>query len=247
MAVCGISHFKIERIIFMTKNIRLKIILLVGAVFLTLIGYLFLSSPSGYKVDTPFRKELISFQKKSSSLSNEVGDGNGICPPPGYGPSNSVSREDVKLELTDEQLTALINTLKPNNLLASNIRIKLDSGRVILKAISYYPLSPGNITVVSDLRLNHFYVEKVYIGGIRAPRKMESFIEANGAGLIDKAFQENGVFVKSMRIGKTIFIFEASVPKGMVSVEGEVIKINQSPTQPTQNDINLKPTGDIRY
>lgn len=227
-----------------TKNIWFKIILLVGVVLLTLVGYLFLSSPSGYKVDTPFRKELISFQKKSSSLSNEVGSGDGFCPPPGCGPSNSISREDIRLELTDEQLTALINTLKPSNLLASNIRIKLDSGKIISKATSYNPQIPGNITVVSDLRLNHFYVEEVYIGSIRAPRKTESFIEANGAGLIDKAFQEYGVFVKSMRIEENKFIFEASVPKGMVSVEGEVIKINQSPPQ---NDTNLKSTGNIRY
>lgn len=114
--------------------------------------------------------------------------------------------------------------MKPNNLLASNIRIKLDSGRVILKAISYYPLSSGNITVVSDLRLNHFYVEKVYIGGIRAPRKMESFIEANGAGLIDKAFQENGVFVKSMRIEKIYLFLRPVFLKAWSQLKAKLLK-----------------------
>jgi hypothetical protein len=226
----------LRMVLVKTKNIWIKIILLVGVLLLLLVAYLFLSSPSEYRVDTPLRKELISFQKGSSAT--------GVCAPPGCGPSSSVPREDIKLELTDEQLTALINTLKPKNLQASNIRIKLDSGKIISKATSYYPPVPGNITVVSDLRLNHFYVEKVYIGGIRAPKKAESFIESNGSGLIDKAFQENGVFLKNMRIENNKLIFEASVPKGMIAVEGEVIKINQSPTQ---NQTNSTPAGNVRF
>jgi hypothetical protein len=209
----------------MAKNTWIKVIVLVSVLFLIVAGYLFFSFPSEYKVDTAFRKELVSFQKGSSSLANKVPDDGGFCAPPGCGPNSSVSREDIKLELTDEQLTALINTLKPKNLLASNIRIKLDSGKIILKATSYYPQLPGNITAVSDLRLNHFYVEEVYIGSMKAPGKMESFIEANASGLIDRVFQENDVFLKNMRIKGNKFIFEASIPKGMVRVEGEVIKI----------------------
>ena len=227
-----------------TKKIWIKIILLVGSVLLLLVGYLFLSSPLEYRVDTPFRKELISFQKGSPSSTTKGEDNDGFCPPLGCGPNTSVSREDIKLELTEEQLTALVNTLKPKNLLASNIRIKLDSGKIILTATSYYPLAPGKVTVVSDLRLNHFYVNEVYIGGIRAHKKTQSFIEANGSGLIDEAFQKNGVFLKSMRIEGDKFIFEASVPKGMVMIEGGVIKINQSPPP---NDTNLIPTDNIRY
>jgi len=227
-----------------TKKIWIKIILLVGSVLLLLVGYLFLSSPLEYRVDTPFRKELISFQKGSPSSTTKGEDNDSFCPPLGCGPNTSVSREDIKLELTEEQLTALVNTLKPKNLLASNIRIKLDSGKIILTAASYYPLAPGKVTVVSDLRLNHFYVNEVYIGGIRAHKKTQSFIEANGSGLIDEAFQKNGVFLKSMRIEGDKFIFEASVPKGMVMIEGGVIKINQSPSP---NNTNLIPTDNIRY
>lgn len=227
-----------------TKKIWIKIILLVGTVPLLLIGYLFLSSPSKYRVDTIIKKELISFQKGSLSSTAKGGNNGGICAPPGCGPNTSVPRENIKLELTDEQLTALVNTLKPKNLLASNIRIKLDSGKIILTATSYYPMIPGKVTIISDLRLNHFYVKEVYIGVIKAPGKTESFIEANGSGLIDKAFLENDVFLKSMRIEGDKFIFEASVPKGMIMVEGGVIKINQSATQ---SDNELIPTGNIRF
>jgi hypothetical protein len=197
-----------------------KAVLLLGAV----LGYLFFSSPPpAYKIDTPIREGLVSLQK-SEPLPNSGADG--FCPPPGCGSDTSVSREDIVLELTDEQLTALVNTVKPKNILLSNIKVNFVSEKVVATAISYYPLIPGKITVTARLNLNHFYVEEVYIGALKVPKRVEGFIEANGSTLLDRAFQDSDIFLKNMYLEGDRLIFKASVPKGMIVLEDNVIKIN---------------------
>ncbi len=193
--------------------------------FLVLITYLFASSPKNLNINTPLKKNLVNVENnflKEKITENE----DGICAPPGCGGLNTEDTEEITLELSAEQLTALLNELNSNKLI-SDLKLKFDKQNIIASGKSYYPLLPGNITIKSRLKFNHFYVEDVYIGAIKAPKKIASFVEANGNTMLDRQFEKNNVHVKNMELENNKLLFEANVPKGIVKVKNQVIEINQ--------------------
>lgn len=207
------------------KKEFLWIISIIIFLFSIVTVYSFVSSPENLKVKTAFKKELVKVENDLAKERITETEG-GICAPPGCGSPNSENTEEITLELSAEQLTALLNKLN-SNIMISGLKVKFDGGNIIASGKSYYPVLSGNITIKSRLKFNHFYVEEVYIGGTKAAKKIASFVEANGNTMIDRQFKKSNVFVKNMELENNRLLFEAVIPKGKVNYNKGVITITQ--------------------
>ncbi len=182
------------------------------------LGYF---SSSHYAVTTPIIKNLFSIKTEKTPVVTTRPAGSGICAPPGCGNPAGINGEDVSLALTPEQLTSLINQYKPSSVPLSNIRLSISGQTVYASADSAYPISPGQLSASARLDLNHFYVNDVYVGGVKAPQKVANFVEANLAGLIDSSFSKYLVRLLEMRLEDEKLFIKVNAPKGTVVVNGD--------------------------
>lgn len=240
---------------------RKKKIIIFTVIFTSifLASYFILFSSLHYKVTTPVRKNLFVIKYEKSTLLSRfknffqkqrqpsTGD-SGICAPPGCGsPFGSESRENIALVLSDEQITSLLNQYKPTSVLLTNIKVSISGNTIFASATSFYPFMPGQLSVSARLYINHFYINDAYIGNIKAPKKIASFVEANGDKMIKDIFAKYGIWLDQMELFNEKLSFKAKVPKGMITVDQDgTILVNLQEIQESQNN-PIEQNPDVRF
>lgn len=203
------------------------------------LGYF---SSSHYAVTTPIIKNLFSIKTEKTPVVTTRPEDSGICAPPGCGNPAGINGEDVSLALTAEQLTSLINQYTPSSVPLKNIRVAVTGQVIYAAADSAYPVLPGQLSASARLDINHFYVNDVYVGGVKTPQKVANFVEANLAGLIDRSFSKYSVRLLEMRLEAEKLFIKVNAPKGTVVVNGDgtvtlnLVEAASGTTDPSYSD-----------
>ena len=133
-------------------------------------------------------------------------------------PSSGVEMENIVLALSQEQITSLINKYKPASIRAEDIEVTISAQTLLAKATSLYPFLRGELRAAVRLDLNRFYINDVYLGKIKAPKKVSNFIEEKGNKLIANLSAKYGIVIDTMELVDEKIIVKASVPKGIITV-----------------------------